>query len=129
MGPPRQGKLVVLFYASGLDPIPAELVFEGELLTGSEVLAGSLNIAVPLVASIPDALPVSILSVQATIGPSHLTYYRRLHGRTVAFHPEGVSVPTRCPRGGFPFSASFSFVDGSIATAKSVVPCPPGRHG
>jgi hypothetical protein len=127
MGPSREGKLVVLFYTQALDPIPAESVFQGELLTGSEVLGGSLAIAVPLVASIPDALPVSILSVQATIGPSHLTYYRRAHGRRVAFHPQGVSVPARCPAGGFRFSASFTFLDGSSATADSAVPCPPGR--
>jgi len=127
MGPSRQGKLVVLFYTKALDPIPAELVFQGELATGSEVFGGSLEIAVPLVASIPDALPVSILSVQATIGPSHLTYYRRAHGRSVAFDPQGVSIPTRCPSGGFPFSASFNFLDGSSATANSTVPCPHSR--
>jgi hypothetical protein len=129
MGPPRQGKLVVLFYTTALDPIPAELVFQGELLTGSEVLGGSLEIAVPLVASIPDALPVSILSVQARIGPSGLTYYRRARGRSVAFHPQGVSVPTSCPAGGFRFSANFSFLDGSSAVADSTVPCPSARRG
>jgi hypothetical protein len=128
MGPSRQGKLVVLFYTQAFDPIPAELIFQGELMTGSEVLGGSLDIAVPLVASFPDALPVSVLSVQATIGPSHLIYYRRAHGRSVAFHPQGVSVPTRCPAGGFPFSASFSFLDGSSAVADSTVPCPPRRR-
>jgi hypothetical protein len=124
LGPSHEGQQVVLFYAKALNPLPAELVFQGELLTGSEVLGGSLKIAVPLIASIPDALAVSVLSVQATIGPSHLTYYRRAHGRTVAFRPEGVSVPTRCPPGGFPFSASFSFADGTSAEARSTVPCP-----
>jgi hypothetical protein len=124
MGPAREGALVVLFYAQALNPIPAELVFEGELMTGSEVLGGSLAIAVPLIASIPDALPVSILSVQAAIGPSHLTYYRRAHGRRVAFHPSGIAIPTRCPAGGFTFSGTFSFADGTSVVAQSTVPCP-----
>ena len=52
-------------------------------------------------------------------------YYTHAHGTTVAFHPQGVSVPLRCPRGGFPFSASFTFLDGTSAEAKSTVPCPP----
>jgi hypothetical protein len=129
MGPAHDGNLAVLFYASGIKPISTQLVFQGELLTGSEVLGGSLKAAVPLVASIPGGPFVPLVSLQATIGPSHLTYYRRAHGRTVAFHPQGVSVPLRCPRGGFPFAASFTFFDGSSAVASSVVPCPPGRHG
>lgn len=129
MGPSHNGNLVVLFYASGIKPISTQLVFQGELLTGSEALGGSLKAAVPLVPSIPGGSYVPIVSLQATIGPSHLTYYRRAHGRTVAFHPQGVSVPLRCPRGGFPFSASFTFLDGSSAVASSMVPCPPEHHG
>jgi hypothetical protein len=129
MGPPHNSGLVVLFYASGIKPISTQLVFQGELLTGSEVLGGSLKAAIPLVPSLPGGSFVPIVNLQATLGPDHLTYYRRAHGRTVAFHPQGVSVPARCPRGGFPFSASFTFFDGSSAVANSTVPCPPGRHG
>ena len=129
MGPPHDGNIVVLFYAEGHKPISAQLVFQGELLTGSEALGGSLNTAVPLIPSVPEGPPVSIVSVQSTIGPSHLTYYTHAHGRRVAFHPRGVSVPLRCPRGGFPFSASFTFLDGSSAVAESVVPCPRRGHG
>jgi hypothetical protein len=128
MGPPHNGNIVVLFYAEGRKPVSAQLVFQGELLTGSEVLGGSLNTAVPLIPSVPNGPPVSIVSVQATIGPSHLTYYTHAHGRRVAFHPQGVSVPLSCPRGGFPFSASFTFLDGSSAVAKSVVSCPRRRR-
>jgi hypothetical protein len=71
---------------------------------------------------------VSIVSVQATIGPSHLTYYKHVHGRLVPFSPRGVSVPERCPRGGFPFAAEFTFQDGSSASAQTTVPCPPRRR-
>jgi hypothetical protein len=125
MGPPHNGNIVVLFYANGQEPVYAQLVFQGELIAGSETLGGSLNTAVPLIPSVTNGPPVSIVSVQATIGPSHLTYYEHVHGRTVSFHPRGVAVPMRCPRGGFPFSAQFAFQDGSSATAASTVPCPP----
>jgi hypothetical protein len=71
---------------------------------------------------------VSIVSVQTTIGPSHLTYYKHVHGRRVAFRPRGVSVPERCPHGGFPFAAEFTFQDGSTATGVTTVPCPPRQR-
>jgi hypothetical protein len=125
MGPPHNGNLVVLFYTDGLKPISSQIVFQGELAAGSETLGGSLDAAIPLIPSLPGSPPVSILSVQSTIGPSHLTYYTHSHGKTVAFHPQGVSVPLHCPRGGFPFSASFSFSDATSTVATSTVPCPP----
>jgi hypothetical protein len=128
MGPPHNGNIVVLFYANGETPVYAQLVFQGELISGSETLGGSLDAAIPLIPSVPSGPPVSITRVQSTIGPSHLTYYTRSHGKRVAFHPRGVSVPQHCPRGGFPFSATFSFSDGTSNVAKSVVPCPPSTH-
>jgi hypothetical protein len=127
MGPPHNGNIVVLFYADGREPVYAQLVFQGELIAGTQTLGGSLNTAIPLVASVPAGPPVSIVNVRTTIGPAHLTYYERVHGRTVSFHPVGVAVPLRCPRGGFVFSATFSFADGTTTNANSTVPCPPRR--
>jgi hypothetical protein len=127
-GPSPGGNLVVLFYANGLFPVSAQLVFQGEVLAASGAYGTQLAATVPLVTSVPGGPDVSIVSVNTTIGPSHLTYYRHLHGRLVAFHPKGVSVPERCPRGGFPFAAEFIFLDGSQASAQTTVPCPPHHH-
>jgi hypothetical protein len=125
MGPSHNGNIVVLFYANGLSPVYAQIIFQGELVSGSEDLGGSLNAAIPLIPSVTNGPPVSIIETQATIGPSHLTYYTHRHGKKVAFHPKGVSEPLSCPRGGFVFTANFTFLDGTSAVAKSVVPCPP----
>jgi hypothetical protein len=127
MGPPHDGNIVVLFYADGREPVYAQLIFEGELIAGSRTLGGSLRAAVPLIPSVPSGPPVSVVSVQTTIGPAHLTYYKREHGRSIGFHPRGVAVPLSCPHGGFPFSADFDFLDGTQATATSTVPCPRRR--
>ncbi len=128
MGPPRNGNIVVLFYADGRAPVYAQLVFQGELLPGSGPFGGSLDTTIPLIPSVTNGPPVSIISVNSTIGPRHLTYYKHAHGRLVGYHPQGVSVPEKCPRGGFPFFADFTFLDGSTVPAKSNVPCPPRRH-
>lgn len=127
MGPPHDGNIVVLFYADGREPVYAQLVLQGELVAGTQTIGGSLDATVPLILSVPSGPPVSILSVRTTIGPAHLTYHERVHGRTVSFHPVGVSVPLNCPRGGFQFSALFAFQDGTSAVARSTVPCPRRR--
>jgi hypothetical protein len=127
MGPPHDGNIVVLFYADGREPVYAQLVFEGELIAGSQTLGGSLDATVPLIPSVPGGPPVSIIKVSTTIGPAGLTYHERVHGRTVSFHPTGVSVPLHCPHGGFPFSAQFAFQDGTSALARTTVPCPRRR--
>jgi len=124
MGPPHEGNIVVLFYADGREPVYAQIVFAGELIAGSQTFGGSLNASLPLIPSVTAGPPVSIIRVRTTIGPAHLTYYRRVHGRRVSFHPIGVSLPARCPRAGFRFSAQFSFEDGTSALATSTVPCP-----
>jgi hypothetical protein len=126
-GPSPNGNLVVLFYANGLYPISAQLAFSGEVLPDSGRFGSQLATTVPLVSSVPGGPDVSVVSVTSTIGPSRLTYYKHVHGQLVPFHPRGVSVPERCPRGGFPFAAEFSFQDGSHTSASTAVPCPPVR--
>ena len=129
-GPPSPGgDMVVLFYANGQTPVFAQLVFQGEVLPDSGPFGSQLATTVPLIPSVPGGPDVSVVSVNATIGPSGLTYYKHVHGKLKPFHPLGIGVPERCPRGGFPFSASFFFQDGSQASTSTTVPCPPPvRH-
>jgi hypothetical protein len=127
MGPPHNGNVVVLFYANGLAPVYAQIVFQGELVTGGGAFGEDLAAAIPLIPSVTNGPPVSIINVQSTIGPNHLLYTKRVHGRLVHYRPEGISIPEKCPHGGFPFTADFAFLDGSTVTAKTAVPCP-RRH-
>jgi hypothetical protein len=125
MGPPHDGNIVVLFYANGLAPVYAQIVFAGELLPGEGAFGGNLDTTIPQIPSVTNGPPVSIISVQSTIGPSHLTYYKHVHGKLVGYKPQGISLPLKCPHGGFPFSAQFTFLDGSQVIATHSVPCPP----
>jgi hypothetical protein len=128
MGPPKDGNIVVLFYANGLAPVYAQIVFAGELLPGEGAFGGDLDTTIPEIKSVTNGPPVSIINVNSTIGPSHLTYYKRVHGKLVGYKPQGISLPSKCPRGGFPFAAQFTFLDGSQVPATSKVPCPPPVH-
>jgi hypothetical protein len=115
----------VLFYAVGSTPIAAALVFPGEFLSDSGPFGGRLEITIPPTLSTPGAPSVAVTSLQSSIGPEHLTYYKRVHGKKVAYRPAGVEIPRRCPSGGFPFAADFSFQDGTTTRAKATVACPP----
>jgi hypothetical protein len=119
-GPPSEGHVHMLIFAMGEAPV------YGQIVMSAVLLSGELHFTVPLVASLPASPDVAVVRLRVTIG-GKLTYYERTAGRTIAFRPHGISLPQRCPRGGFRFAASFSFLDGSQVPASTLVPCPPKR--
>jgi hypothetical protein len=122
--PVQNGHIALLFYAKGLLPVDARIVFPGLLLPAPAPFGGLVRINVPLVASLPEAADVAVVRIRSTIGPEHLTYYKRVRGKMVAYKPRGIILPAHCPRGGFPFAAIFTFQDGSRTSARTAVPCP-----
>jgi hypothetical protein len=127
--PVREGKLGLLFLASGKLPVIANLVFGAFVRHAREPFGGLIDTSLPLVPSVPRGPYVALVGLQSTIGPDGITYRERVNGRTVAFHPRGMLLPPHCPRGGFPFAARLTFADGSNASATTAVPCPRGGGG
>ena len=115
--PPQDGSVRILICATGLSPVAAAFVMPTLLF------AGHLHITVPLVPSLPGAPDVSVVRIQTTLG-GNLTYYQLAHGKIMAYHPKGIGLPTRCPRGGFRFAATFAFLGGTRAVAHTAVACP-----
>ncbi len=127
MAPIEDGHLGLLFLAQGETPVYAQLIFTSLILNAPTPFGGSLNTTVPIVPSLPEAPDVAVTQLRSTLGPMHITYYQRFHGKTTAYHPQGIRLPDRCPHGGFPFAAEFSFLDGSHRRAAVRVPCPARR--
>jgi len=125
IGPPVGEDIGVLLYGEALSPVYATVIFPGVLLIGSGPLGESLNTTVPLIPTLPEAAPVSVTSMQLGIGPNHLSYYKKVHGKTVSYQPEGIALPPICPRGGFLFVTELTFQDGTYLKVQSTVPCPP----
>jgi hypothetical protein len=121
------GHLALLIYANGATPVAAQVVFPAVVLPAPAPFGGRLDMTIPLVPSLPEAPDVAVVQFRSTLGPLHLRYREQVHGRVVTYKPKGIPLPTRCPRGGFPFSATFSFLDGSDAIAQTAVPCPPAK--
>ncbi len=123
-GPVQEGHLGLLFFANGESPVIAKLPFAGVVLPAQGRFGGLLSAQIPLVPAVPEGPDAAIVSMQTTIGPSHLTYYRRVHGRLAGFRPRGILLPSSCPRGGFPFTAQLTFQSGARVEAGTAVPCP-----
>jgi hypothetical protein len=122
--PDQEGHFALLFYAEGSTPVDTHILFPGLLLPASAPFGGLVSIGVPLVPTLPGAPYISVLQLHATLGPRRVTYYEQTNGMTLAYQPMGILLPGKCPSGGFPFAAQFSFLDGSRATAQTAVPCP-----
>ncbi len=127
MAPTKEEHTTMLFYASGISPVISQLVFESELLGDSGVFGAKLDLTLPPLAGLPGSPDAALVSLQTQIGPKDLKYYKRVHGVTVSYSPEGFDVPARCPRGGFPFAAMFTFANGASESASTRVPCPAAR--
>jgi hypothetical protein len=116
-GPSQDGSLRILISATGLSPVA------GGFVMPTLLLAGRMHITVPLVPTLPGAPDLSVVRIQTTLG-GNLTYYQRAHGKMVAYRPNGIGLPKRCPRGGFKFAATFAFLDRTTAAAHTAVGCP-----
>ncbi len=127
-GPQQEGHLGLLFYVNAGWPVNAQIVFSGVLLPGPGADEGTLHIDVPLVPGVAGSPNVAVVQLQVMIGARGLTYYEEIHGELVEYHPQGILLPSRCPHGGFPFSASFAFEDAPGTSASTVVPCQAKRQ-
>jgi hypothetical protein len=120
----RSGHLEILYGAEGLTPVFAVLTFRGEILEGKPPYGEEISTFIPPIETLPEAPYASVIAMHSTIGPQNLTYYRRLHGRRVAYRPRGVQLPRRCPRRGFRFAATFTFLDEATKTLHATISCP-----
>jgi hypothetical protein len=124
MAPLHQGRLGLLFFAAGVTPVSAEIVFPGLVLPAHDPFGGDLATTVPLVPTLPGAPNAALVKLTTTIGPLGIIYYERAHGLYLPYHPKGIVLPRTCPHGGFQFAAHLSFEDGAHAYAHTAVRCP-----
>ncbi len=127
MAPVENGHLRLLFDAESGTPVSAQFVFTALLLEAPAPYGGKLETHIPIIPSVPEAPDVAVVQMRATIGPKNVTYYQYYHGKRIPYHPIGLRLPETCPHGGFPFAATFAFLDNTHATARTTVPCPKHR--
>lgn len=113
----------LLLQGVGWSPVAAEAIFTSKLTESAYGYGASLVTEIPLVRALPGGPYMALASMLTTLGPQHLTYYRRKGGILVPYKPRGIVIPSVCPRGGYRFEATFTFLGLPPQTATSAVPC------
>jgi hypothetical protein len=104
------------FYANAAAPISAQLIAAtGKYITGPAPYGPEFVGSVAVIDSVPGAPPVSTESIKLKVGAA----YKK--GKKVYSYG---TVPTKCPKGGFPFKAEMTFATGEVSTIASKLPCP-----
>lgn len=120
----RDGHLALMLVAYEEPALSAQIVLSATLLPADGPYGGLLAIHVPLVTTFPEGPDVSVTEIKLVLGPKHLRYRERVHGRLVHYEPGGIKLPGKCGRAGFRFAVKLSFLDGSKASGRTAVGCP-----
>jgi hypothetical protein len=115
LGPPEGLQPTFEIFAQGYTPLDEHVVFTGTVLMAGAPYGEELEMSIPPVPSLPLEPDASIVTFSLTVGAPRR---HGTHGQST------VSVPRRCPAGGFPFAARFTYADGSDGEALARVPCP-----
>lgn len=123
-GPIEDGRLGLVVYIDGQRPFGGRFVLAGRVHEAPAPYGGALAVTLPTVPALEGVAEVALIDVRLTIGAPQIVYRERVRGRTVAYRPDGVVLPNRCPRGAFRFRARVTFEDGGSAETVTTVPCP-----
>jgi hypothetical protein len=106
----------LLFAAEGSTPASIELISKGSISPGSAAPYGPVFTAeVPLVESVPGALDGSAEFIKVKVGAA----YKK--GKKLISY---ATVPSKCPKGGFPVKAEVKFLSGEVVPSEYKAPCP-----
>jgi hypothetical protein len=120
----EQGHLGLVVFVDGQRPFGAKLAFAGEIGGAPSPYGGALTVRMPIVPGLEELATISLVELRITIGSHAIRYYEHRRGQLVAYRPEGVELPARCPAHAFRFRAQVSFADHSRRSATSTTPCP-----
>ncbi len=112
LGPPRNLQPTFEILAQGSTPIGAQMLLTATATTADAPYGEALEMLVPTIATVPNEPDASVIAFSLTIGAA---------GPHAA---ATVRVPARCPAGGLPFGAEFTYINGSSSRALTRVPCP-----
>jgi hypothetical protein len=120
----------LLFFVDGTSPVSLEFVSSGRYVnSGARPYGLELKTQVPAIATVPGAPLASTRTINIKVGAAIKQGRRLLSYGT---------MPTKCPRGGFPMKAELTFggsfggerefgIPAETVTATYKAPCPP-RH-
>jgi hypothetical protein len=103
------------FYAEGRSPAVIEIIGKASITSGGGGVGPKFSANVPLVETVPGAPYGVVEAGKITIGAAFM--------QAVKVIPY-ITLPKKCPRGGFPVRAELRFLIGEPVTVDTKMPCP-----
>jgi hypothetical protein len=115
IGPPTANNPTIEVVGEGTTPVPVQVVVTGTVVPARPPYGEQIVIPIPPIPSLPGGSNASLVDLTLTLG-------------TAAAHPpptaNTIVLPPRCPTGGYPFAAAFTYADGATGATAAKVPCP-----
>jgi hypothetical protein len=103
------------FYAEGRSPTVIEVLGKASITSGGGGFGPKLSANVPLVETVPGAPYGVVETAKITVGAAFMQA-----GKLISY----ITLPKKCPRGGFPVHAELKFLIGEPVTVDAKMPCP-----
>jgi hypothetical protein len=114
IGPPQGNYPTFELVGEGSKPVPAQVVITGTVVPAHAPYGEQLVIPFPPIPSLPSLSETALANITLTIGTS---------GPHLSRNANTVLAPARCPAGGWPFAAAFTYADGSSENTAAKAPC------
>jgi hypothetical protein len=105
----------IAFFTEGREPTVLEVLSTGRFSGASNPFSQKLTAVVPLVSTVPGAPYASVLSIKIRVGAAFMQGKKLISYGT---------VPSKCPKGGFPAKTELKYLSGETSTISIKVPCP-----
>lgn len=103
------------FFAEGRSPSLIEVLGKVRVTSGEDGFGPKFSADVPLVETVPEAPYGVVEAVKITVGAAFMQA-----GKLISY----VTLPKKCPRGGFTAHFELKFLIGEPATVAAKMPCP-----
>lgn len=103
------------FYAEGTSPTVIEVLGKVAFTNVGGAFGPQFSAAVPLVETVPGAPYGVVEAVKLKVGAAF-----KQDGKLISY----ITLPKKCPKGGFPVRAEFKFLTGEPVTVNTTMPCP-----
>jgi hypothetical protein len=103
------------FFVDGTTPVSLEILATGHVVGSSPPFGLEVIGEVPLIETVPGALDASVEEGTVSVGAAY-----KQGKKTISY----VTVPKKCPKGGWPVKVELSFLGGATSEASYKMPCP-----
>jgi hypothetical protein len=103
------------FFVEGRTPAVVEFLVTGHVVNSSPPFGQEVIAEVPLIETVPGALDASFVEGTVRVGAAY-----KQGKKTISY----ITVPKKCPKGGFPVKVELSFLGGATTENSYKIPCP-----